>query len=57
MKSKYRIYFDVIIDETDNNSNDNFDIASEIFYDLDDIMRDCIYNYNGDFTIIEEDYY
>ena len=55
MKSKYRIYFDVIIDETDNNSNDNFDIASEIFCELDDIMRYCIYNYNGDFTIIEED--
>lgn len=55
MKSKYRIYFNVIIDEPDNNSNDNFDIASEIFCELDDLMRDCIYNYNGDFTIIEED--
>ena len=55
MKSKYRIYFDVIIDETDNNSNDNFDIASEIFCELDDLMRYCNYNYNGDFTIIEED--
>ena len=55
MKSKYRIYFNVIIDEPDNNSNDNFDIASEIFCELDDLMRDCLYNYNGDFTMIEED--
>ena len=55
MKSKCRIYFNVIIDEPDNNSNDNFDIASEIFCELDDLMRDCIYNYNGDFIIIEED--
>ena len=55
MKSKYRIYFNVTIDEPNNNSNDNFDIASEIFCELDDVMRYCIYNYNGDFTIIEED--
>ena len=55
MKCKYRIYFDIIIDEPDNNSNDNFDIASEIFCELDDLMRYCNYNYNGDFTMIEED--
>ena len=55
MKSKYRIYFNVIIDEPDNNSNDNFDIASEIFCELYDLMRDCIYKFNGDFTIVEED--